>query len=274
DRLLPASNAKLATSAAALEVLGPDHSFTTSVLAGGTRSGSTLRGDLYLRGTGDPTMLAKDYDRLAARVAAAGIETVSGDLVADDTYFDATRLGPFWAWDDEPYYYNGQVSALSVAPDEDYDAGSVIVRISPGDEPGDRAKVTLDPPTDHVRVVNRATTGAEGSEDTADAVRRHGRNVVDVTGSIPAGAETDEVWATVWEPTGLVASLFDAALHRHGVRVKGETRRGATPATADPVATHRSMPLSKLLVPFMKLSNNMHAEHLTKAMGRETAGEG
>ena len=71
-RLMPASNTKLPTSAAAMEILGPDYRFTTDVLTTGRRHGSVLNGDLYLRGTGDPTLLAKDYDRLAARIAESG----------------------------------------------------------------------------------------------------------------------------------------------------------------------------------------------------------
>ena len=91
--LTPASNAKLLTSAAAIDSLGLDFRFTTSVLSTGRKAGSTLAGDLYLKGTGDPTMLAADYDALAARVADAGIKTVAGKLVADDTWFDARAAG-------------------------------------------------------------------------------------------------------------------------------------------------------------------------------------
>lgn len=275
QRLNPASNAKLLTSTAAMKVLGPGHRFATKVLSTGQVRGHTLHGDLYLRGGGDPTILAGDYERLAKRVAASGIRKVHGSLVADDTYFDDTRLGPFWAWDDEPYYYNAQISALTVAPNTDYDAGTVIVRIAPGDHKGDKAKVSVVPDNDYVHINNKATTGASGSDNTTNAVRRHGNNVIDVTGSIPAGADADRTWVTVWEPTDLVASLFRDALHRHGVRVKDDhTRHRATPDDATRLANHKSMSLSAMLVPFLKLSNNMHAEHLTKTMGAEVKGKG
>ena len=272
-RLLPASNTKLLTSVAALQVLGPDHRFRTTVATSGTRTGPVLHGDLVLRGTGDPTMLAADYDALAGQVAATGITHVTGRLVADDTYFDDVRLAPFWSWDDEPYYYSGQVSALTVAPDTDYDAGSVIVHVAPGAAAGDPAVVTTEPPTSYVHVVDRATTGAAGSDDTADAVREHGSNTVEVTGSVPADGSPDDIWSTVWEPTGLAASILRDALARHGVSVGGWVR-GASPEGADVVATHDSMPLSQMLVPFLKLSNNMHAEHLVKAMGAKVSGQG
>ncbi|MBQ0982306.1 D-alanyl-D-alanine carboxypeptidase/D-alanyl-D-alanine-endopeptidase, partial [Micromonospora sp. M61] len=114
-RLVPASNTKLMTSTAALELLGPGHRFTTDVRTSGKRRAGLLSGNLYLRGGGDPTMLAADYDALAAQVAADGVRVVAGNLIADDTRYDRTRLGPDWTWDDEPYYYAAQVSALTVA---------------------------------------------------------------------------------------------------------------------------------------------------------------
>ena len=272
-RLQPASNGKLLTSAAALEVLGPDYRFSTGVLTDGTRHGSTLTGDLYLRGTGDPTMLAADYSALAAAIAASGVRVVSGDLVADDTWFDPVRLGPGWAWDDEPYYYDAQVSALTIAPDTDYDAGSVIVRVRPG-VAGGPAVVTVDPPTDYLTVDNRAGTGAAGSGTSIAADRDHGTNTVHVTGSIAADAAPDQEWVAVWNPTALVASVFRKALRDNGVRVVGGTEYRATPAGARELASHRSMPLRELLVPFLKLSNNMHADALVKAAGRAASGVG
>ncbi|MET8340361.1 D-alanyl-D-alanine carboxypeptidase/D-alanyl-D-alanine endopeptidase [Streptosporangium canum] len=266
--LTPASNAKLVTSAAAADTLGLDFRFTTSVLSTGRRAGSALTGNLYLKGTGDPTLLAADYDALAARVAASGIKVVTGKLVADDTWFDSVRLGTDWAWDDEPYYYSAQISALTASPDTDYDAGTVVVSVAPGDAAGKPAKVSTTPETDYLKIVNRATTGTE-----TDVLieRQHSTNTVLITGTVADGYDE---WVTVDDPTGYVASLFRKALAKHGVRVLGSTAREATPAGATTVASRDSMPLSELLVPFMKLSNNMHAEILTKSIGRKVSGAG
>ncbi|WP_367128815.1 D-alanyl-D-alanine carboxypeptidase/D-alanyl-D-alanine-endopeptidase [Saccharothrix sp. HUAS TT1] len=272
-RAQPASNGKLFSSAAVLDLLGPDHRFRTTVAAAGRVRAGVLTGDLHLRGTGDPTVLAADYDALAARVAAAGVRVVLGRLVADDTWFDSVRLGAGWAWDDEPYYYNAQISALTVSPDTDYDAGSVIVRVAPG-AAGAPATVATEPPTDYVTIDSTAVTGPPGSAPGVSVERRHGTNVISVRGSVPAGGAVESEWSTVREPTGLVTSLFHDSLTRHGVRVVGGTGAGATPADARVLAEHLSMPLSRLLVPFMKLSNNMHAEILVKTAGRAVHGEG
>jgi serine-type D-Ala-D-Ala carboxypeptidase/endopeptidase (penicillin-binding protein 4) len=274
DRLLPASNAKLYTSAAAMDLLGPDFTFRTDVLRTGRIQRHVLRGNLYLKGYGDPMATAADYDALAARVAARGIRTVRGRLIADDSYYDQTRLAPFWSWDDEPYYYSAQTSALNIAPDDIGDTGTVLVNVLPGRRVGDRPRVTMIPANSYVRIRNTATTGAAASAETIDATREHGRNVVDVTGSIPSGAAAYASQPTVDEPTGLVAQVFRAALRRHGVRVLAPTRTAAAPATARRIAAHHSQPLAALLTPFLKLSNNMMAETLAKAIGQKTAGQG
>jgi D-alanyl-D-alanine carboxypeptidase/D-alanyl-D-alanine-endopeptidase (penicillin-binding protein 4) len=272
SRQQPASNTKLVTSVAALDILGPDYRFTTTVHTTGRRHGPVLDGDLYLKGTGDPTMLAADYDTLARDTAKTGVKVVRGNLIADDTWFDDVRLGTGWAWDDESAYYSAQVSALTASPDTDYDAGSIIVRVAPG--PAGAAVVTTEPPTDYVTVANTAVTGAAGSANTISVARVHGTNTITVTGSIPAGGATTSVWIAVWEPTGYAAALFRAALERHGVRVFGRTTRGAVPAQNTPVAQKQSMPLRELQVPFLKLSNNLHGEILVKAMGRAVSGRG
>ncbi|WP_344265273.1 D-alanyl-D-alanine carboxypeptidase/D-alanyl-D-alanine endopeptidase [Streptomyces sodiiphilus] len=275
DRLMPASNTKLLTSAAAMDLLGPDYTWTTDVRTDGRIRGRTLHGDLYLRGTGDPTLLAEDYRALAGEIAAAGVRTVTGDLVADDTRFDDERF--HWGWNvgDEQYYYGAPVSALTVAPDTDYDAGTVHLTIEPGDAVGDAPRVSVRPDTGFVTVENRATTGEAGSPLNLPVGRRHGENVITIEGSIALDAAPSGVWRSVWDPTGHATAVFAGALEDHGVRVRGGTRLGeAVPEGSRVLAAHESMTAAELLTPFMKLSNNGHAEVLVKTIGYETSGEG
>ncbi|MEO3755949.1 D-alanyl-D-alanine carboxypeptidase/D-alanyl-D-alanine-endopeptidase [Streptomyces sp. B6B3] len=275
DRLTPASNAKLLTSAAAVDTLGADYRYVTDLATDGTVTGGTLAGDLYLRGSGDPTMLAEDYDALAADLAAAGVTEVSGDLVADDTRFDDVRLGTAWAWDSESDYFAAQTSALTLAPDTDYDSGNVYLETSPGATEGDKPQVTMQPANDYVTLVNEATTVAAGEDNTLNITREHGTNTIVISGQVPADAGTTQTWNPVWEPTGYAAAVFADALAAHGIGLAGDTVLGrATPADAEVLASHESMTLAELLVPFLKLSNNMHAEALVKTLGHEAGGAG
>ncbi|MFI0408327.1 D-alanyl-D-alanine carboxypeptidase/D-alanyl-D-alanine-endopeptidase [Actinomadura sp. 3N508] len=264
-RLMPASNNKLPTSAAAFGILGTDYRFRTTVSTGG--------GNLYLKGTGDTTMRAADYGRLAAAVAEKGVKEVKGDLVADDTWFDADRVPDGWEPDDLQYAYAARTSALTVSPNADFDAGSIEVRVA-ASRPGRRVKAGLHPATGTVKIDNRATTGPRGSSPTLAVKRRNGSGTIRITGRFPAGAPKARVLRTVERPTLYAGDVFRRALKAHGVRVAGETRRGRTPADAETLATRTSMPLSRLAKPFMKLSNNVMAETLVKAIGRKVAGEG
>ena len=94
--VVPASNEKVPVSWAALTRLGPGFRFRTEVLGAGTRVGSTWRGDLFLKGYGDPTLRAQDVARLAAAVRRAGITDVTGWIRGDESVYDSRRDAPGW----------------------------------------------------------------------------------------------------------------------------------------------------------------------------------
>ena len=107
--LVPASNQKLAVAFAALSVLGPEHRFDTTVYGEGELVGRTWKGDLVLKGFGDPTLTHGDLRSLAYQVRAEGIRRVTGAVEADESYFDSRRTGPAW----KSYYYLDESPALS-----------------------------------------------------------------------------------------------------------------------------------------------------------------
>ncbi len=112
--LVPASNAKVPVAYAALAVLGPGYRFQTEVLGTGSQVGDVWNGNLFLRGSGDPTLELSDLERLAAKVASLGIRRVAGAVVGDESWFDARRTAPGW----KPRFYieeSPPLSALVVA---------------------------------------------------------------------------------------------------------------------------------------------------------------
>ncbi|MFC6336602.1 D-alanyl-D-alanine carboxypeptidase/D-alanyl-D-alanine-endopeptidase [Pseudomonas sp. CCM 7891] len=271
SRLVPASSLKLLTTAAAMDVLGPQYRFSTQLLSSGARQGERLNGNLYLRGLGDPTIQWADYQALAAQLASQGIRQVQGDLVFDDTWFDAERLGVDWAHDDESTYYGAQISALTVSPDMDFDAGTLLVTAKAPRVVGQPVSVEISPATDYVQISNRAVSGPGNSYGLE---RQHGSNLLRLSGAVAPGGQRQQA-VSVWEPTQLVANLFAQALAQQGITVQG--RRvigGVSPTTATVLAVHESAPLQELLTPLLKLSNNSMAEALLKAMGRKTANAG
>ena len=270
-RLVPASNLKLLTTAAAMDVLGPQYRFATQLLSNGLRQGDRLTGNLYLRGLGDPSIQFADYQALAAQLASQGVRQVQGDLVFDDTWFDAERLGVDWSHDDETTYYGAQISALTVAPNTDFDAGSVLVTAKAPLHVGSPVGVEIYPPTDYLQLNNRAVSGPGNSYVIN---RRHGTNLLQLSGAVAPGRQSQQL-ISVWEPTQLVANLFEQALAQQGIKVLGRrVMGGASPAGVTVLAEHQSAPLQELIVPLLKLSNNAMSEAVLKAMGRQTASSG
>ena len=139
-----ASNTKIITAAAAMRTLGPDYRFSTQVIRRAKITGTTLNGRLYLKGYGDPTARVGDYAALARQVRTAGIRTVTGKLIVDASYFDAVRYNPTWRTSYADDYYAAETSALTVAPNADYDSGTVIIKYKPG-AVGKKAKITTTP---------------------------------------------------------------------------------------------------------------------------------
>jgi D-alanyl-D-alanine carboxypeptidase/D-alanyl-D-alanine-endopeptidase (penicillin-binding protein 4) len=256
-----ASNMKVLTTTAALELLGPDYKWKTELLSSGTRNGSTLQGDLVLRGTGDPTMSRSRYAALATTLKNSGVTKISGSLIVDGTAFDAQPYGTGWAWDDEPFAYNAETSALTLSPDAKFSAGTVVVRVKPGAAAGAPVVATVEPENDVVKVISTATTGNGG----VSIERDHGSNIIRVTGS--TNVETTAL-SSVKDPTGVVTSVFRNALRDNGIEFTGDVRRAAAPAGAAVLAFDQSIPLGQLIRPLLKDSNNMLAEVLVKSAGK------
>ncbi|WP_100011660.1 D-alanyl-D-alanine carboxypeptidase/D-alanyl-D-alanine-endopeptidase [Lentibacillus sediminis] len=273
-RLHPASTMKLLTGAAAMETLGPDYRFSTEVWTDGDVRGKTLNGDIYLKGKGDPTLLKEDLDQFAKELKKQGIEQIKGDLIGDDTWYDDVRLSQDLNWSDEPFYTGAQISALTLAPDTDYDAGTVIVEVHAGE--GSKVNVELTPKTDYVKVVNNTTMVAATEEKNIDIERQHGNNTIVIEGEMPIGGASSKSWVSVWEPTGYVMDMFKKSLEEQGIRLTGESsiKFAATPEDATLLAEKESQTIKELYTRFMKLSNNGHAEVLTKEMGKVLEGEG
>ena len=274
-RLRPASTMKLLTAAAALKTLGEEFRFMTDVKTDGSIKGNTLQGNLYLVGKGDPTLLKDDFDSLAKKVKKKGIKEIEGDLVADDSWYDSIRYSMDLPWSDEDTYYGAQISSLTAAPNKDYDAGTVIVEITPGKKPGKKASVILSPATSYVEIINNIKT-VKTKEKTKELkiTREHGTNTIILEGEILENSNPIREWVGVWEPTGYALELFKQSLAGQGIKINGTLIERRAPHDSHTIASHASMKLKDLLIPFMKLSNNGHAEVLIKEMGKRVKEDG
>lgn len=275
-QLRPASNLKLLTTATAMEVLGPDYQFSTEILTDGKIKKGVLHGNLYIKGKGDPTLLQKDLEAFALKLKKKGIKKIQGDIIGDDSWYDDVRYSQDLIWSDESYYYGGQISALTISPDEDYNAGSLILDVEPGKKAGAPPIMEIKPKSDYVEIVNQAKTVAKEKPEPDDLsiVREHGTNRIIIQGDVPLETAKTRVEMAVWEPTDYVVNLMGVALKDKKIAWNGKERTGITPESAVVLVSKKSMRLQDLLIPFMKLSNNIHAEILVKEMGKVIHDEG
>ena len=107
--LAPASNEKLPLTFAALRELGGSYRFRTEVLSSGRPDGTTWRGNLYLKGFGDPTLTELQLDLLAGQLARIGVKQIAGRIVGDESWFDSIRTAPGW----KPSFYIFECPPLS-----------------------------------------------------------------------------------------------------------------------------------------------------------------
>lgn len=267
--LMPASNVKLLTAATALDVLGGDFRCRTTVRAQAAISADgTLAGDLFLVGSGDPTLSYEDLKKLAQSLWEKGLRAVTGCVVGDESAFQGARLGFGWNWDDLPWYYSMEVSALSLGRNQ------VNVVVKPGEKVGEAAVVTVEPANGYVVVENTATTGEEKARNTISFDRELGGRSIKVSGVIPLKAPPSGQRCSVWQPCLYTATVFAEMLKAQGIEVRGSPKVGAAPKDSLELAAHLSPPLRDIVKQMNKPSDNHTAEQLLRLIGIKHKGQG
>jgi D-alanyl-D-alanine carboxypeptidase/D-alanyl-D-alanine-endopeptidase (penicillin-binding protein 4) len=286
----PASNLKLYTVAAALDRLGPDYRFVTSVYAPARPDASgAIHGDLIVYGRGDPSYATRfnaagdsDYyraiDELAANIASAGVRRVEGDLVGDESYFSGSPLPAGWEWDDLQWWYGAEVSALTV------NDNSVDLTVRPGARVGDPCVITVGPSVSLVTVVDRTRTDVRGARRELSVTRPLGQSTIEIRGTMPIDDRGFAASVAVSHPSLVFATMLRTALERRGVVITGQTRTVDAQARADTnkplqvsslveIATRQSPPLSVIAAKTLKPSQNLYAELILRALGKATASD-
>ena len=262
----PASTMKLLTAATALVKLKPNYRFRTTLYAEDVED-NHVRGNVYLKGGGDPLFTVEDLSDMVETLLQSGVMEIDGDIVVDDAYFDDVPVGRGWMWDDGPIggYYSHQ-SALTI------NHNGVMVIVSPGAEIGEPVRMRLDPPTEYLKVVNNATT-VSASEDSTLHVERQTvpmpANVLTIRGLMPINRAKVRRQVDIVNPALFCGALFTEALARNGISIRGDIRQGAVPDDAAEIAVHTSPPLALVVRRMNKRSDNLIAELLLKTLGAE-----
>ena len=332
----PASNAKLFTTAAAMALLGPKATYATNLLARGVfGDGGTLTGHLVLVGNGDANLSGRVLpyvapmegsngskagsteepdplrylEEIADQVAASGLKSVKGDVIADDTVFPWEPYAQDWAIDDVVWGYGAPVSALTINDNQ------IRVTVSPGSAVGAPVSVVIDPTVPYYTLEVSATTGVTKSRSAIQFERALGSKVLRIYGTIGLHGKPDVEEVAIQDPAeyaamalkgilearGIVVSGVAKARHRvlldaesfnreSGVVVDAETKDTSPQQRLEPpddaefdaamtgdertVATHQSTPLLQDVVVTNKTSQNLHAELLLRQLGAARGRDG
>jgi D-alanyl-D-alanine carboxypeptidase/D-alanyl-D-alanine-endopeptidase (penicillin-binding protein 4) len=270
-----ASNVKIVTASAALALLGPDYRWKTtlSVIAAskgtGPGGGGEIAGDLFLRGFGDPTLDTQDLNAMATDVAAAGIRRIKGAIVADESFFDGTHIGPAYDQKADSTSSRAPSAGLSVN-------GNVVeVTVVPAGKAGAAARVLTDPPVSAFVISGRIVTASGGpalaTVETQES--EDGRTQIVVSGRVRLGTEPRTYKRRVISPPLIAASTLRTLLERRGITVGQGPHLGVTPAQGMRIlSNHDSAPLAVVVHELNKRSNNFTAEQLLRTLGAEMGG--
>ncbi|MDT4968474.1 MAG: hypothetical protein QOJ64_3211 [Acidobacteriota bacterium] len=278
----PASNMKIYTTGVALDLLGRDYRWRTTVYAeNAPDSKGAVAGDLVLMGRGAPDLSSSkgkndsesSLDELADAVYERGVRHVSGDLIGDESYFRGDALGDGWLWNDVQWYFGAEVSALSI------NGNQMDVAVAPSSKAGEKASVTLKGGTRYFEITNDTSTADRGVPATIGITRGLSDNNVRVWGEFPLGGRALDAHLSVHQPALWAATLFREALEARGITIEGkirsvdsrenETDEGMDRKRQVELASVNSQTLADLARLTNKESINLYAELILRTLGKE-----
>lgn len=281
--LIPASVMKLVTTATALELLGKDFRFETTLEYDGKIENGVLHGNLYIRGGGDPTLGSAFFaeDRNAYHPDAntfmpqwidaltkAGIHTVNGRVIADERIFDTEGISRKWLYEDMGSYYGTGCYGLSVF-DNQY---KLMLRTGvAGSKPS--IKQTA-PAMESLRFHNYLTATSVSSDSSYILGMPFARERY-LYGVVPAGRDNYILKGDIPDPALFLAEYVTDKLFQAGFEISEDptcfrllAEEGVVPTgQRTTVCVTLSPTLSKIAAKTNEVSHNLYAEALLKTLG-------
>lgn len=267
----PASVMKLVTTYAALELLGPAYTWQTPVYVQGTLHDGTLKGQVYIRGQGDPKLVVERLWLMLRRLQGQGVRHIEGDIVLDRSAFSIAARDP-GDFDDEPWRpYNVAPDALLV------NFNALTLNFIP-DVAAGIARIAFEPPLVHLQIPGsvplapeQAACGDWRAGLQAD-FSQAGRIVL--AGSYPSACG-ERRWSTApADPQGFAARAIEGMWRALGGTLTGVVRDGQVPDQLQPVFSSTSPTLAEVIRDINKYSNNVMAQQVLLTLGREQTGTG
>lgn len=256
----PASVMKLVTTFAALELLGRDYRWKTEAYLGGPLVDGVLKGDLILKGYGDPKITVEAWQAFMMALRSAGLAAIEGDLVLDRSFFHVAQHDP-GAFDGEPLKpYNVGPDALLV----NFKSVRLVFNPDPG---GRNVWVRLEPPLAPIAIGAPPALAGGPCNDWRGAIgvsyADFGSNAsLLFSGRYPVACGEQEWWVALLDHRSYAHAMFARGFAQEGGQFSGGVREGRAPAGAAPFMTLESAPLYDIVRDVNKLSNNVMARQM------------
>ncbi len=281
---MPASNMKIYVTAAAFDLLGSHYRYRTPFLVRGALDPlGVLKGDLLVRGSGDPTFSGRfeedkedvtaRFSRWADRLKDLHIRTVTGNLYGDDNHFDENYWGRGWPKDAYCDWYTAPSGGLIL------NDGCLDIGVFPGSRVGAPPRIETIPDTDYIKIKNEARTIAKGQKNGVSFRRPFDSNDLTLRGKVASGSRGTQHVVALANPTEYFIKVLEEVLENGGITIQGEAKDSDEepnlPRHGWKVLTvENSPPLKDLAQVINTRSQNLFADSLLKTLGAKKAGAG
>ncbi|MFD2599928.1 D-alanyl-D-alanine carboxypeptidase/D-alanyl-D-alanine-endopeptidase [Sphingobacterium corticis] len=270
-----ASTLKVITSITAFDLLGSDFSYTTTLsYSGKIDQNGILRGDIIVRGSGDPTLGSDRYDAMKAQnildhwtfaMKKLGIKQIDGRIIGDDRLFDGNQVPTGWPTADIGNYYGAGVSGLN------WKENKAGITFAPG-AVGSRTHISKwTDDVSYLSIKNEVTTGSPGSGD-----RVYGFSSPYATSILLKGTFGKDLKKTIEvsipDPAFQLAHDLKANLEQEGIAVHGSAAsafqlQNYRDQPTQLITEHQSPKLPQIIHWFNHKSINLYGEALLKTIG-------
>lgn len=265
--MIPASNTKLFTTAAALYLMGPKYEFETKILTNNPKvNEGVLEGDLFIKGFGHSTFDFKDFDSLVSLIAATGIKSIKGNIIADDSYFDNLYTRDDWIIDERANVKLPPVSALVV------NRNQLVISLTAKEGYGSKLKYSINPECSFIDVEMNAKITRNRSYPRISSTFMENGIKIRVDGGLRKLRTVRRYVVNIDNPPKFFALYLKEQLQKNGIRVLGNTEVGISPESVTEIASI-GVSLDSLIAIINKNSNNYLAECLFKSLGAFYSGE-
>ena len=278
--LAPASNMKVFTSIAALDILGKDYQYKTEIGYSGNIKDSILIGTLFIKGNGDPTTGSWRYTQtqsdtimkqLCTLLRKKGIREIRGSVFLDGSSFSVNAVPSGWSWGDIGNYYGAGTWGLNWHENQ-YD-----MKLKPGKDIGDNVDIKEeDPEMPYTTFINKLTTAEKSSGDNSLIYLTPNSDVAIIEGTIPNG-NLFTVSGSLPEPYTAWISAIKKGFIANRIIYNGTSQTSMDMALQNKAIPHYDSLIDYLYSPtldsmnyfFLKKSINLYGEDFIKTIASQ-----